>query len=80
MNNTQTIRTTSFSLWTMGHRRYYSPMLRTAGRPPATESMVTPRVRPSLVLRSIREKAAGNIASSVVSRAHRLSVHGHGPQ
>jgi hypothetical protein len=55
-------------------------MLRIAGRPPATESMVTPRVRPSLVLRSIREKAAGNTASSVVSRAHRLSVHGHGPQ
>ncbi|HZL46565.1 MAG TPA: hypothetical protein VFC28_10095 [Opitutaceae bacterium] len=55
MNNSSLIRTTSFSLWTMGHRRYYSPMLQAAGRLPATETMVTPRVRPSLVLRRVRE-------------------------
>jgi hypothetical protein len=55
-------------------------MLRAAGRPPATETMVTPRVRPSLVLRNIREPAVDSAASGVVSRTHRASVHGHGLQ
>jgi hypothetical protein len=80
MNHSSLVRTHSFSLWTIGHRRYYSPMLRAAGRPPATETMVTPRVRPSLVLRNIREPAVDSAASGVVSRTHRASVHGHGLQ
>jgi hypothetical protein len=54
MNNSQMTRTTSFSLWTMGHRRYYSPLIHAEGKPPATDTMVTPRVRPSLVLRNAR--------------------------
>ena len=55
MNHSSPNRTTSFSLWTLGHRRYYSPMLQATGRLPVTETMVTPRVRPSLVLRRVRE-------------------------
>lgn len=67
MNNSQTIRTTSFSLWTMGHRRYYSPMMHSAGGPPATDTMVTPRVRPSLVLRSVRETGINGATESPAS-------------
>jgi hypothetical protein len=62
MNHSSSVRTTSFSLWTLGHRRYYSPMLQATGRPPATESMVTPRVRPSLVLRRVREQGSDGAA------------------
>ena len=67
MNNSPTIRTSSFSLWTMGHRRYYSPMLHAAGGPAATDTMVTPRVRPSLVLRSVREPGLDGTAETPVS-------------
>ena len=80
MNNSLLLRTHSFSLWTIGNRRYYSPMLRTAGGLPATETMVTPRVRPSLVLRNIRELAVDDDASGAVPRNSRASSHGHGPQ
>jgi hypothetical protein len=70
--NQASVRTTSFSLWTLGHRRYYSPLLHTAGGPPATDTMVTPRVRPSLVLRNVRETgwdgAAGTAATGEKDR------------
>jgi hypothetical protein len=80
MNHSPLARTHSFSLWTIGHRRYYSPMLRAAGRLPATESMVMPRVRPSLVLRNIRELPADAAASGAGLRNSRLSSHGNGVQ
>jgi hypothetical protein len=67
MNNSPVIRTTSFSLWTMGHRRYYSPMLHAAGGAPATDTMVTPRVRPSLVLRRVREAGLDGAAEAPAS-------------
>ena len=67
MNNSPVIRTTSFSLWTMGHRRYYSPMMHTGGGPPATDTMVTPRVRPTLALRSVREPGAGGAPNAPAS-------------
>ena len=70
MNNTQTIRTTSFSLWTMGHRRYYSPMMHAAGGAPATDTMVTPRVRPNLVLRSVRGAGLGGASEAPASGEH----------
>jgi hypothetical protein len=31
MNPFPVIRTTSINLWTLGHRRYYSPIIRVAG-------------------------------------------------
>jgi hypothetical protein len=80
MKHSSLVRTHSFSLWTIGHRRYYSPMLRTAGGPAATETMVTPRVRPSLVLRNVREPAGDSAASSVAFRNSRVSFNGHGLQ
>ena len=80
MNRSSSVRTHSFSLWTIGHRRYYSPMLRAAGRLPATETMVTPRVRPSLVLRSIKDLATDGAGSGVGSRIQRASSDGHGLQ
>jgi hypothetical protein len=80
MNRSSLVRTHSFSLWTIGHRRYYSPMLRAAGRLPATETMVTPRVRPSLVLRSIKDPATDSAGSGVASRIQRASSDGHGLQ
>ena len=70
MNHSQTIRTTSFSLWTMGHRRYYSPMMHAAGGPPATDTMVTPRVRPSLVLRSVRAPGLDDSTETPASGEH----------
>jgi len=55
-------------------------MLRAAGRLPATETMVTPRVRPSLVLRSIKDLATDGAGSGVGSRIQRASSDGHGLQ
>ena len=80
MNHSSIIRTTSLSLWTLGHRRYYSPMLHASGRPPATETMVTPRVRPSLVLRSVLEPVVNGAANDAASRVNRVPPHGHGLQ
>jgi hypothetical protein len=73
MNSPQIIRTTSFSLWTMGHRRYYSPMIHAAGGPPATDTMVTPRIRPSLVLRNVRGPELDGTTETPASGEH----HGH---
>ena len=42
-------------------------MLHAAGGPAATDTMVTPRVRPSLVLRSVREPGLDGAAESPVS-------------
>ena len=55
-------------------------MLHTAGRPPATETMVTPRVRPSLVLRSVLEPEMNGAGSDAASRVNRAPPHGHGLQ
>jgi hypothetical protein len=80
MNHSSFNRTTSLSLWTLGHRRYYSPMLHAAGRLPATETTVMPRVRPSLVLRSVLEPAVNGAAGDAASRVNRASPHGHALQ
>ena len=48
-----TTQTDNLNLWTMGYRRYYSPMLHARSGGPAAEPTVVPRVRPSLVLRSV---------------------------
>jgi hypothetical protein len=45
--------TNSLNLWAMGYRRYYSPMLHARISEPAADPLVMPRVRPSLVLRSV---------------------------
>ena len=62
MNTSPVPRPSALSLWTLGHRRYYSPSVRTAGGWSGLAPLVTPRVRPSLVLRSVggsAENAAG---------------------
>ena len=64
MSHSSSNRTTSFSLWTLGHRRYYSPLLQATGRLPVTETMVTPRVRPSLVLRRVGEPGLDGATSA----------------
>lgn len=53
MNTSPVPRHSPLHLWTLGHRRYYSPSVRTAGGWSGLASLVTPRVRPSLVLRSV---------------------------
>jgi hypothetical protein len=53
MNTSPIIHGPSINLWTLGHRRYYSPSLRTVGGLSAVATVVTSRVRPSLVLRSV---------------------------
>ena len=45
--------TRSPSLWTFGHRRYYSPMLQVSGGQPPGDARVKPRVRPELNLRGV---------------------------
>jgi hypothetical protein len=63
MNTSPIIRHPGLNLWTLGHRRYYSPSVRTAGGWSALDPLVTPRVRPSLVLRSVSgpvDAAAGS--------------------
>ncbi len=53
MNTSPVPRPPTPVLWTLGHRRGYSPSLRTAGGWSGFAFLVTPRVRPSLVLRSV---------------------------
>jgi hypothetical protein len=63
MNTSPVTRPATLNLWTLGHRRYYSPSVRTAGGWSGFAPLVTPRVRPSLVLRSVGgsgDNAAGD--------------------
>jgi hypothetical protein len=46
MNHAPVIRPASINLWTLGHRRYYSPMLQVAGRFAAAD--VIEPIRPRL--------------------------------
>ena len=66
MNNSPAIRSHNLSLWTFGHRRYYSPMRHATGGQTSGEIQVKPRVRPSLVLRSL---------SDPTDAASRASIH-----
>ena len=62
MNTSPVPRHPNLNLWTLGYRRYYSPSVRTAGGWSGFASLVTPRVRPCLVLRSVgspEDSAAG---------------------
>ena len=58
--------TRSPSLWTFGHRRYYSPMLQVSGGQPPGDATVKPWVRPGLDLRRV---------SGPVAVADRASTH-----
>ncbi len=51
--------TRSPSLWTFGHRRYYSPMLQVSGGQPPGDATVKPRVRPGFDLRGVSGPATG---------------------
>ena len=62
--------TRSPSLWTFGHRRYYSPMLQVSGGQPPGEAAVKPRVRPSLVLRRV----SGPVAVADSASTHACEV------
>ncbi len=53
MNTSPLPRNTTLNLWAAGPRRSYSPSVRTAGGWSGFASLVSPRVRPSLVLRSV---------------------------
>jgi hypothetical protein len=44
MNHSPVIRAASISLWTLGHRRYYSPLLRVAAGFSAAGTAEPPRV------------------------------------
>jgi hypothetical protein len=43
-------RVASLNLWTLGHRRFYSPMLQAGHGAPSAGAMVTPQRRPRHVL------------------------------
>ena len=63
MNTSPVPRHPTLNLWTLGYRRYYSPSVRTTGGWSGFASLVTPRVRPCLVLRSVDvpgDNAAGD--------------------
>jgi len=53
MNTSPVTRHPTLNLWAAGPRRSYSPSVRTAGGWSGFAALVTPRVRPSLVLRSV---------------------------
>ncbi len=53
MNTSPVPRHPTLNLWTLGCRRTYSPSVRTAGGWCGFTSLVTPRVRPCLVLRNV---------------------------
>ena len=60
MNTSPVPRHPTLNLWTLGYRRYYSPSVRTAGGWAGFASLVTPRVRPCLVLRTVGGAGAGD--------------------
>jgi len=64
MNTSPVSRHAAGNLWTLGYRRYYSPSVRTAGGWSGFASLVTPRVRPSLVLRSVGGPGDGAAAGA----------------
>ncbi len=74
MNTSPVPRHPALNLWTLGYGRYYSPSVRTAGGWTGFASLVTPRVRPCLVLRSVGapgEAAPGEApAAGVRGRNH----------
>lgn len=80
MNNSPVIRPTTINLWTLGHRRYYSPMMRVPGGLSAAAATMASRVRPSLGLRREVDPAAGGAAEGAVSAGNRATIHAHGAQ
>jgi hypothetical protein len=63
------------NLWTLGYRRYYSPMVHARNVAPSAAIPVMPRVRPSLVLRSVpTSKEAGADAHPVPGDQRRHST------
>jgi hypothetical protein len=78
MNDSPTTRATSVSLWTLGHRRFYSPLMRAPGGPSAAARMAAPRVRPNLGWRDLLAPAAGSATEAAAGAADRASDHAHG--
>lgn len=78
MNNSPIHRTASINLWTLGHRRFYSPMMRVPGGLPAADAMATPRVRPSLVPHRELGLTGGAAVEATVSTENRATTHAHG--
>jgi hypothetical protein len=62
MNDIPVNRTTSIKLWTLGHRCYYSPIIRVAGGLSAAGTALPLRVRPDPWLRR-EPDPAGNRAA-----------------
>lgn len=74
MNDPLFTRTTNFNLWTIGNRQYYSPMLRVPGGLAPLGPAVTPRVRPSLVLRSVLSRSAGDVTDDAAPDGKSRSI------
>jgi hypothetical protein len=62
--------------WTLGYRRYYSPLMRTPGGRSAANRMAASLDRPGVMLPGSRVAAAGVAAPA----ADRASDHVHGVQ
>ncbi len=78
MNDSPHSRSPGLSLWTLGHRQFYSPLMRVPGGQSSAAGMAIPRVRPSLILRSVLAPAAGSAAEADSVAAHRASDHADG--
>lgn len=62
MNQFPVSRTTSINLWTLRHRRYYSPIIRVAGGLSASDAALPRRVRPDSGLRREPDPAGSRAA------------------
>ncbi len=62
MNHFPVIRTTNINLWTLGHRRYYSPIIRVAGGLSAPGAALPRRVRRDPGLRREPDPAGSRAA------------------
>jgi hypothetical protein len=78
MNNSPQSRTPGPSFWTLGYRSFYSPHVRVPGSPSFACGPAVPRVRPSLVLRSVLSPTAGNAAAAASGATPRVSGHADG--
>jgi hypothetical protein len=70
MNISPTIRSPNFNLWTLGHRRYYSPLLRAPGGRLAARRMTASLDRPNLAGRAPAAGIAANTAPGASPHVH----------
>jgi len=75
MNTSPTNRTPGSGFWTLGRRSFYAPHVRVPGSPSLGCGPAIPRVRPSLVLRSVLTPAAGDAGRAAPEFAARVSGH-----